>query len=85
MGLYYKAVRAQKAERFAELFPIIRKQLNDQCYIRDNGSYSFIHPEMGTLDFYPKKNKLLIRKKNKWVTSGLEFLVKHFKLDLTVK
>lgn len=46
-------------------------------YFRDNGSYSFETEKFGIIDYYPKANKILIRKGNKWIKPGLKWLIKN--------
>ena len=46
--------------------------------LRKNGSYTFSIRWYGVCDFYPKSGKLLVRKDNKWVKNGRNFLKKYF-------
>lgn len=41
---------------------------------RPNGSYSITTDRNGIIDYYPKANKVLVRKDNKWHNNGLNFL-----------
>ena len=40
-----------------------------------NDSFTLEMDGMGTVDFYPKSNKVLIRKDNKWINQGLQWLI----------
>ena len=45
---------------------------------RDNGSFSITTDEFGILDYFPKSDKLLIRKKNQWIkSSGINWIKRH--------
>lgn len=72
-----------KSERFKreENFKIIYEEIKDHVKIevRENGSYTFQIEGNGKCDFYPKSNKVLIRSKNKWITNGLEWILKRIK------
>ncbi|HFK5563496.1 hypothetical protein [Elizabethkingia anophelis] len=41
---------------------------------RENGSYTLTHPEYGTIDIYPKRKRLLIRRKNKWISNAFDWI-----------
>lgn len=41
---------------------------------RDNGSYSLKHDKYGEIDIYPNKQRLLIRKSNKWVSNAFDWI-----------
>ena len=42
--------------------------------IKEAGNYD-ITRLYGVIDFYPKANKLLIRRKNKWIKPALKFII----------
>lgn len=48
-----------------------------EVYERPNGSFTFETEEFGIMDFFPKANKLLVRKYNDWKSPGLEFIKKN--------
>lgn len=77
---HFQSERWKRQEFFEEMLPKIREQVG--VIERENGSFTFNHPSQGKIDLYPKKNKALIRSKNKWVTNGFQYIVKHFKLKL---
>ena len=41
---------------------------------RDNGSYTLEHPKYGTIDIFTKKQRLLIRRGNKWVSNAFDWI-----------
>jgi len=41
---------------------------------RENGSFSFQVDGFGTVDYYPKGGKLLIRSQNDWIKRGLDWI-----------
>lgn len=77
MGIRTKAIREARFERFEEHWLEDFKKVTTVTE-RPNGSYSMEVPGEGIVDFFPKKNSLLIRKKNKWEKPALAFLMKHF-------
>lgn len=48
-----------------------------EVHERPNGSFTFETKEFGIMDFFPKANKLLVRKNNDWKSPGLEFIKKN--------
>jgi len=41
---------------------------------RENGSWSLEHSEYGTIDIFPKKQRLLIRQENKWHSNAFNWI-----------
>jgi hypothetical protein len=39
-----------------------------------NGSYSLISDKYGVIDIYPKRQRLLIRKKNQWFDNAFDWI-----------
>lgn len=73
-ALYCKLIRENRSERFLEDY-LPALMLRYSTTHRDNGSYSIITQKYGTLDYFPKANKLLIRKENKWIKPGLKWIL----------
>jgi hypothetical protein len=42
--------------------------------ISDSSRY-IIHTDNGIIDYYSKANKILIRKENKWIKPGLQWII----------
>lgn len=59
--------------RFEEDFYFDKKK---QCFTIHSSCDKY--PEKQFFDFYPKSNKVLIRKENRWVFGGLKFLIQIF-------
>lgn len=73
IALTAKAIRERRMELFeSKWLEIVSKQFKVE--LRPNGSYSINTQLWGILDYYPKSDKLLIRKENKWKKQGLNFL-----------
>ena len=79
MGLMQKAIRAERSERFEDIW-LSRLEQKTKVEKRPNGSYSFEMEGMGMVDYYPKANRLLIRRKNEWIKPALHFIIKKFRL-----
>lgn len=73
LGKYTKVLRAERKEKFEKTW---LEKLQEQTEVtkRDNGSYTF-NSKYGIIDFYPKSNKLLIRRQNKWKKPALKFII----------
>jgi len=73
-GLYNRSLREKRCEVF-EFEWLGRLEEYVDVEKRENGSYSFYTDDFGMIDYYPKANKLLIRKENKWGKPGLRWIV----------
>jgi hypothetical protein len=72
-GLLTKALRESRSEKFVDgwLEPLsMRYDVKE-----DNHKYTITTQDYGVLDYFPKANKLLIRKENKWVKPGLKWII----------
>lgn len=81
LGLYTKAMREERMERFQEHFvPRLKEKLGDKFWQTDQYSYGF-YWKIGeceyTFTFYPKANRLLLHQSNKWIKPGLGWIVKN--------
>lgn len=77
MGLYSKVLREQRYERFEEDYLPRLKELVPIEFSVDK--YVIDTKRFGKLDFYPKVNKVLIRKENQWKKPGLKWLLTNIK------
>ena len=82
MSLLNKSMREARLERFED-YQLRLEQAN--CIIIPfNGQKVVIDTqldEFGVIDYFPKANKLLIRKSNTWKTQGLKWLIQKFIKD----
>jgi len=72
-GLLCKVLRESRSEKFVEgwLQPLsMRYEVKE-----NNHKYTIQTESYGVLDYFPKANKLLIRKDNKWVKPGLRWII----------
>jgi hypothetical protein len=76
LGIFRKVLREERMEKFEEnwLEKITSSPNITQYQMRDGG-YIFWFKDGNIVDFYPKANKLLIRKQNKWIKPGLKWLI----------
>ena len=74
MSLMNQGLREERAENFDESYlgPLESKY---DVTLRSNGSYTITTTVYGVIDFFPKANKLLIRKDNKWIKPGLKWII----------
>jgi hypothetical protein len=82
MGLLNKALRERRNEKFEDywLLKISEKYLIET---RNNGSHSIFTEKYDIVDYFPKANKLLIRKDNKWIKPGLQWILKNLDIDIS--
>jgi len=80
LGAANKIMREERIERFEDTW--LNKLLAKTNVLHDHksGKYEMYHEKFGSIDFYPKANKVLIRKQNKWIKPGLKWLIKNFEL-----
>jgi hypothetical protein len=82
MGLYNKSLREGRLERFEDthLTQLLRAGY-DVAHIEEQGKYTIDtdiqETKYGLVDYYPKANKILIRKQNKWIKPGLKWIIKN--------
>jgi len=70
-------LRAQRMENFEETWLRIFEYKYPIEWDSKCGKYIIDTDEFGVLDYFPKCNKLLIRKENKWVKPALRWLIKN--------
>lgn len=81
LGLGTKLIKEERKERFEENWLPLIKELCDVQHDSACGRYTFELEGEGVVDFYPKANKLLIRKKNRWVKPALKWLIWYMDLQ----
>jgi hypothetical protein len=72
-GILTKALRESRSEKFIDgwLKPLSMRY----DVIENNHKYTITTQKYGILDYFPKANKLLIRRDNKWVKPGLQWII----------
>jgi hypothetical protein len=80
LGMANKVMREERIERFEEDWLPLLKEKATVHYSELLTRYWIENKKMGVIDFYPKANKILIRKQNRWVKPGLKWLIKNFEL-----
>ena len=73
LGLYVKALRQERCEKFDKYLPYLEKIYDVEE--RKNSSFSIKTESFGIIDYFPKANKLLIRKDNQWIKPGLKWII----------
>lgn len=73
LGFMVKALREKRSEKFVEdWLPLLEMRFP---VVFNNHKYTIQTQEFGILDFFPKANKILIRKDNEWVKPGLKWII----------
>ena len=75
MGLYTKVLREERAERFENYKDKLLQAGYNLTEFEAQGKFTIEPTIFGIVDYYPKSNKVLIRKENKWITSGLRWII----------
>jgi hypothetical protein len=72
-GLRLKAMREARSEKFVEdWLPLLSLRYRIDY---NNGKYTFTTEEFGKIDFFPKANKVLVRRDNDWKKKGLTWII----------
>ncbi len=81
LGISTKVIREERSERFEDTWlPKLERKFK-VSHNEEAGRYTFTSMLHGIIDFYPKANNLLIRRKNKWIKPGLNWIIKNFELN----
>ena len=80
LGVANKIMREERKERFEDKWLQLLLAKTNILHDKKTGKYEIWHHRLGTLDYYPKANKLLVRSQNKWYPRGLNWLIKNFEL-----
>jgi len=75
MGIYKKIVREERAERFENYRDKLLANGFNLTEYEAQGKTTIKPTIYGTVDYFPKANKVLIRSKNKWVPGGLRWII----------
>lgn len=76
LDYHYQLPKKSRRKHFMMNFEL---ELKAKFKVRMHTSaYSFYTPEFGTIDYYATGGKVLIRKENRWIDRGLEWIVKNF-------
>ena len=71
LGLYTKALREEGVERFENYKDKLLTEGFNLTEDETQGKITIEPTNYGAVDYYPKANKILIRKQNRWITGGL--------------
>ena len=75
MGLYTKVLREERSERFENYKDKLLQAGYNLTEFEVQGKFTIEPTKFGIVDYYPKSNKVLIRKENKWITGGLRWII----------
>lgn len=74
-GFFVKSLREKRSEKFEEdWLPLLelRYPLTESSY-----KYTIDTQDFGKIDFFPKANKILIRKEDRWIKPGLKWIIEN--------
>lgn len=77
LGLMTKSLREKRLEKFQDFMPklerlgydVVQETVGKYTIDTDSNEIKF-----GTVDYFPKANKVLIRKDNDWIKPGLKWI-----------
>lgn len=72
-----KRARTQNNNLFNGIFKDKLMELYKTTYNEHLNKYTFDTQKFGLVDYYPKKNKLYVRRWNKYFDNGRGFIYKH--------
>src|SRR5574344_1793187 len=75
MGFYTKVLRKERSERFENYKDKLLNNGYNLTEFESQGKFTIEPTKFGIIDYYPKSNKVLIRKENKWITGGLRWII----------
>ena len=76
------SIRNERDDNFKSKYLDLIALEYDVEYMERTERYTIYNTEFGDLDFYPKANKLLIRKQNKWIKPGLNWLLNKLNIEV---
>lgn len=59
------------------LMPFLDEDIEVEDFNPITGKYILYDTEFGTVDFFPRRNKILIRQKNEWIENGSLWIKKN--------
>jgi hypothetical protein len=80
LSLHSKALREEKKENFKDKWLPLLLERTNVTFDDKTGKYTFFHKRLGMIDFFPKANRILIRRENKWYGRGLHWIITNYNL-----
>lgn len=77
MGVYKKVIREERKENFEGYKDAFLLKGYDLTECEVQGKITINPTALGVIDYYPKANKVLIRKQNTWKPQGLKWLIEN--------
>ena len=75
LGIYNKVIREERAERFEKYLDKLIEKGYDTVELPDQGKFTIYTEHFGIIDYYPKANKVLVRKLHKYIPKGLNWII----------
>lgn len=79
-GVRKRILKRVRHERFVERYLPKLEERMEVSFIEDSCLYVFDMPPYGVVEFYPKPNKMYIRKLDTWLKPALTLIVTELKL-----
>ncbi len=76
-AIHHKALREKRVERSAFYIQKLNAAGYTTTQYLDQGKIMISPTEFGIVDYYPRANKILIRKQNKWLRAGVNWILKN--------
>lgn len=76
LGLMNKILREERVQKFTSKYLGTINESEKVIYVKEyNNKFEINFYDFGVIDFYPKANKVLIRRTNKWIKPGLKWII----------
>lgn len=75
LGKYTKVLREERFEKFGDYREALLRKGCDIVEHESQGKFTIDNTSFGIIDYYPKANKVLIRKDNDWKKPGLKWII----------
>lgn len=76
-ALHNKSLREKRAERSALYIEKLKAAGFTTTEYPEQGKITIEPTKFGTVDYYARSNKILIRKQNKWLNGGANWILKN--------
>jgi len=81
LGVYTKVLREERYERFENYKEKLLQKGYNLTEYEANGKITIENTPFGIVDYFPKANKILIRRSNDWKTMGLKWIITNLLFD----
>lgn len=82
LALHKQIIREKNSDRAQKYIDALAKAGYPVTFFEDKGKVMIEETQFGIVDYYPKANKILIRKQSKWISAGAHWIIKNLLDDI---